>query len=475
MNFIHLQTRLFDTPLAILESKFEVIVQAIGPRLGLDLHGSAIEAAIQTQAAQQKSYSMTPDGIAVIPIQGTLLKKASGLMAMSGCTSYESLGMVLQECMSSPSVKGILLDIDSPGGEVSGLFDLADSFYSAKSKKPSYAVSNDSAFSAAYALASCADRIFITRTAGVGSVGVFCSHVDQSAADQKAGLKFTYIKAGAKKTQGNPHEPLTEQATSDLQAEVQREYQMFVELVARNRGVGAQSVIDTEAGCFFAENAIPLLADQVGTFDDALAALTALVAATPQAAFINSSTNQEASMKKKATTTATSEETPLVAAIEAEDEMENPEQCATPDADPDNDDEDDEDEKKPEATDVKQILNLCKLAGADLSTASDFITNGFSTQQVIDALATERSTRSNKTKVNTTINTATTTVDALQEQALASADNPKKVLENFKALLRKNPSAYVNYVDSKLEAMALPSTKRKYVAELEAKYGQKLA
>ncbi|HEY4359410.1 MAG TPA: S49 family peptidase [Bryobacteraceae bacterium] len=490
MNFLHLQTRIFDTPLAIQPAKLEVILQAIGSRLGLPsgFQVTPVEAAMKVQAATPKAYSVTQEGIAIIPIQGTLMKKTSGLMALSGCTSYEALANELSECVSSPQVKGILLDIDSPGGEVSGLFDLADAFYNARaSGKPIYAVSNESAFSAAYALASCADKIFITRTAGVGSVGVFCLHVDQSSADAKAGLKYTYVKAGAKKTEGNPHQPLSEQAATDLQAEVDREYQMFVELVARNRGANVRSVIDTEAGCFFADNALPLLADEVGTFEDALAALSEAVSisGTEQGAFINTSatTNEGHKQMKTVELNATEDNAVLEAAIVAEkadDEMETPEYAAVPDdGDGDEDEPEDDEKKKPEAStsDIKQIMNLCKLASVDITTASDFINKGYSVQQVIDALATERSTRSNKTKVNTTINSTTAnTIDALQEQALASAnDDPKKALATFKSLLKKNPSAYVQYVDTKMEALALPSTKRKYIAELEAKHGQKVA
>ena len=93
----------------------------------------------------------------------------------------------------------MLLDVDSPGGEVGGLFDLADEVFSVREKKPCYAIANDEAFSAAYALASSAHRLFVTSTGGVGSVGVIAIHMDQSGWDEKVGRKYTAVFAGARK------------------------------------------------------------------------------------------------------------------------------------------------------------------------------------------------------------------------------------------------------------------------------------
>ena len=108
--------------------------------------------------------------------------------------------------------------------------------------KPMWAVANDLAASAAYALASSADRIWLTRTAGVGSVGVFALHADQSGLDGQAGVKYTYIYAGEKKTDGNPHEALSKSAKADIQDEVDRENDIFLATVARNRGFAGANI-----------------------------------------------------------------------------------------------------------------------------------------------------------------------------------------------------------------------------------------
>jgi ClpP class serine protease len=133
-------------------------------------------------------------------------------------------------------VRAILLDVDSPGGETGGVFDLADRIRAASRVKPVWAVANDMAFSAAYALASAAERVFVSRTSGVGSIGVIALHADQSAKDEQDGVRYTTVFAGARKNDLNPHAPLSDEAFAGLEAEVNRVYDLFVGTVAQHRG-----------------------------------------------------------------------------------------------------------------------------------------------------------------------------------------------------------------------------------------------
>jgi signal peptide peptidase SppA len=299
---IHVASMVFNTPLAIIPEKLEVILATIGPRLVVDdssldqllrLHFIETRPVLRDDAVifaqmpeegrnrqEEKPYRLTPEGIAVIPVRGTLMKRFGYLSAISGCSSYAGLQQATTAALADPQVKGVLFDVDSPGGTTHGCFELSEALYQMRGDKPIWAIANDLAASAAYALASSADRLLVTRTAGVGSVGVFALHADQSGADAQAGVKYTYVFAGDKKTDGNPHEALSKSARADIQAEVDREYAMFVGCVARNRGFAgadAEAVQKTEAAVSFGQNAVGLLADEVATLDEALEAMAAKV------------------------------------------------------------------------------------------------------------------------------------------------------------------------------------------------------
>jgi ClpP class serine protease len=177
-------------------------------------------------------------------------------------------------------VGAILLDIDSPGGETTGCFELSDYIYSVRGIKPIYAVANDVALSAAYGIASAASKVFVTRMGAVGSVGVYALHTEQSGFDKQVGVTYTYIHYGAKKVAGNPHEPLSKGAEADIQAEVTRQGDIFVRTVARNRRCSPAKIEALQAGLFWGDTAIPLLADEEGTLGDALNELRAIVQAS---------------------------------------------------------------------------------------------------------------------------------------------------------------------------------------------------
>lgn len=201
------------------------------------------------------------NGVAIIPIHGLLTKRSERFYQT---TNYADILMAIADALYDNQVESILLDIDSPGGEVGGLFDLVDFIYESRDQKPIYAYANDSAFSAAYAIASACSKIFINRTSGVGSIGVIATHTDISEADKKLGVKYTTIFAGDKKNDLTTHEPLSESAKEELQAEVNRLYELFLSTVARNRGISTELVRATQAATYYGENAINIaLADEL--------------------------------------------------------------------------------------------------------------------------------------------------------------------------------------------------------------------
>jgi signal peptide peptidase SppA len=209
--------------------------------------------------------------IAVLPIVGTLVRRMSWVEAESGLTSYKSITDDLTDLMLNPRVRGVILEIDSYGGEAGGVFDLADYIrkIQRQTRKPIYAHANENAASAAYAIACAAEKVWVARTGEVGSIGVICAHLDQSEADAIAGHKWTFISAGERKTWGNPHEPLADAARARVQADVDWLYNEFVKTVARYRCIRPAQVRQTKADVFRGEDAVNVgLADDSGPLEE---------------------------------------------------------------------------------------------------------------------------------------------------------------------------------------------------------------
>ena len=275
MQLVHLASRLYGTPLLIARSKLDVILSVLGPRIGLP----EIDAAVPLPTSKAGTAVGQP-GIAIIPVHGTLVRRAMGLEAASGLTSYCEIAARLDAALADPQVSGILLDLDSPGGEAGGVFELAERIRAANDIKPVWAHANDSAYSAAYAIAAAASRLTLSQTAGVGSIGVIALHVDQSIKDAKDGIAFTAIYAGHHKNDFSPHAPLSPQAASTLQSEVDRLYGIFISQVAQMRGLDSDAVRATEASLLFAEAAVTAgLADAVISLDQVLVEFSNALAA----------------------------------------------------------------------------------------------------------------------------------------------------------------------------------------------------
>lgn len=310
----HIAARVFGAPLMIARAKLDVILSVLVPRLD----GESLQ---PKSSAETRDYDVTPEGIAVIPVFGTLVRRTVGLEAQSGLVSYTTIGQQLDMALSDPSVKAILLDVDSPGGEAGGVFDLADKIYAARKVKPIWASVDEDAFSAAYAIAASASKLYVPRTGGVGSIGVIAVHLDQSQAEADVGLKYTAIYAGARKNDMSPHEPLSDPARAALQTEVDRVYDLFAQTISRGRRMPVEAVKATEAGLFFGEDGVAAgLADKIGTFTDALADLTASLAPKPLRFSLSTTTNtqrKDMSMKDPNLNAATEAQAAEVTAQEA--------------------------------------------------------------------------------------------------------------------------------------------------------------
>ena len=165
----YLASRLLGTPLLIARPKLDVILRAVGPRL----LGTGALLPLEQPAPIERNLVVTPEGIALVPVVGTLVARSGWLDAASGLTSYPELAARIAAAMADPAIRAVLLEVDSPGGELGGLFDLVETIRELKttSGKPLWAVASENALSAAYAIASTADRLWVTRTGEIGLIG----------------------------------------------------------------------------------------------------------------------------------------------------------------------------------------------------------------------------------------------------------------------------------------------------------------
>lgn len=248
-------------------------LQASAEQRHLDIMASADDDFWSEDWSWVRPYSVV-GGVLQIPIKGVLL---SGFpyQLWDWATGYEYIQAAFQRGMDDPEVKGIAFIIDSPGGEVEGNFDLVD-FMSGDAKAKPVQAFAVSAYSAAYSIASAADKITVTRTGGVGSIGVVTSHVDMSEALSQWGYKITFIFAGKHKVDGNQYEPLPDDVKQRIQATVDKLYGMFVGIVSRNRNMSEEAVRATEALTYISDSAVEIgLADAIGPLVDSLAAFSA--------------------------------------------------------------------------------------------------------------------------------------------------------------------------------------------------------
>lgn len=375
MQLVHLASRLYGTPLLIARAKLDVILAVLGPRIGLQ--GLDMAAPLPGP----RSETPTSPGIAVIPIHGTLVRRALGLEVASGLSSYAEIGARIDAALADPAVKGILLDIDSPGGEAGGVFELAKRIRQASAIKPVWAHANDAAFSAAYALAASATRLTLSQTAGVGSIGVIALHVDQSVKDAKEGLTYTAIYAGQHKNDFSPHAPLSEEAGAALQLEVDRLYEIFVSQVAGMRDLEPEAIRSLEARLVFGEAAVAAgLADGVASSEQVLAEFAASLAAQRRLGI--STSTQRTPPARASPAAADAPPVPLSSPSNPESPMEQLPPTATADAAPT--------APIPAAAEpftpnpraeAQAIAEICLIAGASQRTA-EFLAAGLSEAQV---------------------------------------------------------------------------------------------
>ena len=283
-NLSHIAAMAFNEPLLLEPAYARVFFCALGKEMGagslavpqqavqLDADGMQLAVTDYMAGGQRpaKSYQVK-NGIAILPVSGTLVHKLGTLRPYSGMTGYDGLTARLQMAVNDPDVRGILLDIDSPGGQAAGAFDCADMIYRLREQKPVWALCNDMACSAAMLLAAACTRRLVTQTAKIGSIGVMMAHTSYEKQLAQEGVDITLIYSGRHKVDGNSIQALPAGVRADFQRRIDEARRMFVDKVALYTGLSSEAVMSTEAAVYDGQAGIDAgLADQLINAADAV-------------------------------------------------------------------------------------------------------------------------------------------------------------------------------------------------------------
>lgn len=273
-----------NTPWFIHPQKAEQIIAMLewraenGPRL---LDPSA-RVAKPPLAADQREHPEGASNVHVLRLHGTILPRTSGMdLSGPGGASLEAFQANFKQAAADEGARAIIIDVDSPGGQVDLVPETVSMINAAKrADRPIIAVANTMAASAAYWIASAADELVVTPSGLVGSIGVYMMHQDISQNLEMQGVVPTFIFEGARKVEGNPFEPLGDEARAALQSHVRTYYEMFTKDVAKSRGVSVSVVradpekTDAHFGggrAYTAKEAVALgMADRVATIEQTI-------------------------------------------------------------------------------------------------------------------------------------------------------------------------------------------------------------
>ena len=284
--------RIAGEPWAITETALHTILeiaarenespQAVAAKLGRNL---------------QNTYSVTErDGVAIIPVTGPLFRYANLFTMISGASSYELIARDFTAALESPQIKGIILDIDSPGGEVNGVSELSNMVFAARGKKPVVAYASGDAASGAYWIASAADEIVVSETSALGSIGVVGMYQGKSGKSAEA------VEIVSSQSPHKRLDPTTDDGRSRLQIRIDSMADVFIETIARNRNVSAENVQNHYGGgdVMIGAKAVSAgLADRIGSLEGLIAELSSPQKSPPLEGFFNAQNQPPSTQEKK--------------------------------------------------------------------------------------------------------------------------------------------------------------------------------
>lgn len=284
--------RIAGEPWAITETALHTILeiaarenespQAVAAKLGRNL---------------QNTYSVTErDGVAIIPVTGPLFRYANLFTMISGASSYELIARDFTAALESPQIKGIILDIDSPGGEVNGVSELSNMVFAARGKKPVVAYASGDAASGAYWIASAADEIVVSETSALGSIGVVGMYQGKSGKSAEA------VEIVSSQSPHKRLDPTTDDGRSRLQIRIDSMADVFIETIARNRNVSAENVQNHYGGgdVMIGAKAVSAgLADRIGSLEGLIAELSSPQKSPRTEGFFNAQNQPPSTQEKK--------------------------------------------------------------------------------------------------------------------------------------------------------------------------------
>ena len=210
---------------------------------------------------------MRDDGIAVIHIDGALANRNTIEAYWYDQDTYQSIGDAFEEAANDPNVLGIVLEIDSPGGIVNGVSDLAAKIYGHRGQKPFGIVAHSAGemCSAAYWIGSAAEKIYASDNASLGSIGVLC--VFRKSKDETVTVVRSNLSPNKAPT------PETAEGRSQIEKELDALASVFINTVAQNRGVDYETVLNDfgQGAVFVGRGAVKAgLADDVMSLEDVI-------------------------------------------------------------------------------------------------------------------------------------------------------------------------------------------------------------
>lgn len=284
--------RLAGEPWAITETALHTILeiaarenespQAVAARLGRNL---------------QNTYSVTErDGVAIIPVTGPLFRYANLFTMISGASSYELIARDFTAALENSQIKAIILDIDSPGGEVNGVSELSNMVYAARGKKPVVAYASGDAASGAYWIASAADEIVVSETSALGSIGVVGMYQGKSGKSAEA------VEIVSSQSPHKRLDPTSDEGRNRLQTRIDSMADVFIGTIARNRDVSAENVQTHYGGgdVMIGAKAVSAgLADRIGSLEGLIAEFHSPQKSPLTEGFFNAQSQPPSTQEKK--------------------------------------------------------------------------------------------------------------------------------------------------------------------------------